>query len=47
MSNVKEMTPADVVAKCLDEGDPLTTREVPALALALLGTSRVVSGSPS
>jgi len=39
MSNVKEMTPADVVAKCLDEGDPLATREVPALALALLGAS--------
>jgi|HubBroStandDraft_2_1064218.scaffolds.fasta_scaffold23674_8 hypothetical protein len=37
--NAKEMTPADVVAKCLDEGDPLATRDVPALALALLGAS--------
>ena len=32
-------TPADLVAKCLDEGDPMATREVPALALALLGAS--------
>ena len=39
MSSARELTPADVVTKCLDEGDPLATREVPALALALLGAS--------
>jgi hypothetical protein len=37
--NAKEMTPTDVVARCLDDGDPLATREVPTLALALLGAS--------
>jgi len=32
-------SPGDLVKKCLTEGDPLATREVPALALALLGAS--------
>jgi hypothetical protein len=32
-------TPGELVRKCLTEGDPMATREVPALALALLGAS--------
>jgi hypothetical protein len=36
--SVKSEIPS-LVQRCLTEGDPLATREVPALALALLGAS--------
>ena len=37
-------TPGELVNRCLTEGDPLATREVPALALALLGASIAQTG---